>query len=59
MRNRDSRRIFLEDLDRKVNCSARGLCQLSGERHLVFRAADEKAFLHALREVGYVLPHEQ
>jgi hypothetical protein len=36
----------------------RKLCQLAGERHLVFRAADEKAFVRGLRELGYVLPRE-
>jgi hypothetical protein len=34
----------------------RSLCQLAGERHLVFRAADEAAVRRALRELGYVLP---
>jgi hypothetical protein len=34
----------------------RGLCQLAGERHLVFRAADEAAVRRALRELGHVLP---
>ncbi len=38
--------------DRKL----RALCQLAGERHLVFRAADETAVRRALRELGYVLP---
>jgi hypothetical protein len=32
------------------------LCQLAGERHLVFRAADEAAVRRALRELGHVLP---
>src|SRR5207244_11384264 len=32
------------------------LCQLAGERHLVFRAAEETAVRRALRELGYVLP---
>ncbi len=30
--------------------------QLAGERHLMFRAADEAAVRRALRELGYVLP---
>jgi hypothetical protein len=34
----------------------RSLCQLAGERQLVFRAADEAAVRRALRELGYVLP---
>ena len=34
----------------------RKLCQLAGERHLVFRSADETAVRRALRELGYVLP---
>jgi hypothetical protein len=34
----------------------RGLCQLAGECHLVFRAADETAIRRSLRELGYVLP---
>ena len=34
----------------------RNLCQLAGNRHLVFRAADEPAFRRMLRELGYVLP---
>jgi len=34
----------------------RNLCQLAGERHLVFRAADEDAVRRALRELGHVLP---
>jgi hypothetical protein len=34
----------------------RKLCQLTGERTLVFRAADEAAVRRGLRELGYVLP---
>jgi hypothetical protein len=34
----------------------RKLCQLAGERQLVFRAADETAVRRALRDLGYVLP---
>jgi hypothetical protein len=34
----------------------RNICQLAGERHLVFRAADEAAVRRALRELGHVLP---
>jgi len=34
----------------------RELCQLAGERWLVFRAADEQAVRRGLRELGYVLP---
>lgn len=34
----------------------RNICQLAGERHLVFRAADEAAVRRALRERGHVLP---
>lgn len=34
----------------------RNLCQLAGERQLVFRAADEPAVRRALKELGYVLP---
>jgi hypothetical protein len=34
----------------------RGLCQVAGERRLVFRAADEAAVRRALRRLGYVLP---
>jgi hypothetical protein len=37
--------------DRKL----RNLCQLAGERHLVFRAADETTVRRALRELGYVM----
>jgi hypothetical protein len=32
------------------------VCQLAGERHLVFATADEAAVRRALRELGYVLP---
>jgi hypothetical protein len=34
----------------------RDLCWIAGERHLVFRAADEPAVRRALRELGYALP---
>jgi hypothetical protein len=34
----------------------RKICQLAGERSLVFRTADEAAVRKALRELGYVLP---
>ena len=34
----------------------RDLCQLAGERQLVFRASDEATVRRALRELGYVLP---
>jgi hypothetical protein len=34
----------------------RGICQLAGERYLVFRAADEAAVRRALKELGHVLP---
>lgn len=34
----------------------RKVCQLSGERHLVFRSADEAAVRRGLKELGYVLP---
>ncbi|MBV9126416.1 MAG: helicase-associated domain-containing protein [Planctomycetes bacterium] len=34
----------------------RRLCELAGERQLVFRAADESAVRRALRELGYVVP---
>ena len=34
----------------------RGMCQVAGERHLVFRASDEAAVRKALKELGYVLP---
>lgn len=34
----------------------RKLCQLAGERSLVFRTADETAVRKGLRELGYVLP---
>jgi hypothetical protein len=34
----------------------RDLCRIAGERHLVFRAADEPAVRRALRELGYALP---
>jgi len=34
----------------------RGICQLAGERHLVFKAADEAAIRRALKELGHVLP---
>jgi hypothetical protein len=37
----------------------RGLCQLAGERFLVFRVADEKAVRRNLRELGYVLPPQE
>ncbi len=32
------------------------LCQLAGERQLVFRAADEAAFRRGLRQLSYALP---
>jgi hypothetical protein len=38
--------------DRKL----KKLCQLAGDRYLVFRAADEAAVRRTLRELGYVLP---
>ena len=34
----------------------RNICQLAGERHLVFKASDEAAVRRALKEVGHVLP---
>jgi hypothetical protein len=34
----------------------RSLCQLTGERQLVFRATDEPAVRRLLKELGYVLP---
>jgi hypothetical protein len=34
----------------------RSMCQLAGERHLVFKASDEAAVRRALRELGHVLP---
>ena len=34
----------------------RNICQLAGERHLVFRAADEAAVRRTLRELGHILP---
>ena len=34
----------------------RNICQLAGERHLVFRASDEAAVRRALKELGHVLP---
>jgi len=34
----------------------RDLCQLTGDRQLVFRTADEAAVRRGLREIGYVLP---
>jgi hypothetical protein len=34
----------------------RKLCQLAGDRQLVFQATDEPAVRRALRELGYVLP---
>jgi hypothetical protein len=34
----------------------RDLCRIAGERHLVFRVADEPAVRRALRELGYALP---
>ena len=34
----------------------RKLCELAGDRNLVFRAADETAVRRSLRELGYVLP---
>ena len=37
----------------------RSLCQLAGERYLVFRGADEAAVRRGLRELGYVLPRHQ
>jgi hypothetical protein len=38
--------------DRKL----RNLCQIAGERQLVFRAADETTVRRVLRDLGYVLP---
>jgi hypothetical protein len=37
----------------------RQLCQLAGEKSLVFRAGDEPAVRKGLRELGYVLPRKQ
>jgi hypothetical protein len=37
----------------------RGVCQLAGERQLVFRAADEAAVRRGLRQLGYVLPPQE
>ena len=34
----------------------RSLCQLAGERQIVFRAADETTVRKVLKELGYVLP---
>ena len=34
----------------------RNLCQLAGDRQIVFRAADETAIRRVLKELGYVLP---
>jgi hypothetical protein len=34
----------------------RGLCDLAGERRLVFQATDEAAVRKAIKELGYVLP---
>ena len=34
----------------------RNICQLAGERQLVFKAADEAAVRRALRDLGHVLP---
>jgi hypothetical protein len=34
----------------------RSLCQIAGDRCLVFRAADEPAVRRALRELGYTVP---
>jgi hypothetical protein len=34
----------------------RGICQLAGERHLVFKATDEAAIRRALKELGHILP---
>lgn len=34
----------------------RNLCQLAGERQIVFRAADETTIRRVLKELGYVLP---
>jgi hypothetical protein len=34
----------------------RAICQLAGERHLVFKASDEAAVRRGLRELGHVLP---
>jgi hypothetical protein len=34
----------------------RGICQLVGERHLVYNAAYEAAICRALKELGHVLP---
>ncbi len=31
-------------------------CQMAGERHLVFRTADEAAVRRGLRDLGYILP---
>jgi hypothetical protein len=33
----------------------RSVCQIAGDRHVVFRAADEAAVRRGLRELGYVL----
>ena len=35
------------------------LCLPAGERHLVFRTADEAAFRRGLRELGYTFPSER
>ena len=34
----------------------RKICQLAGERHLVFKASDEAAVRRTLKELGHVLP---
>lgn len=34
----------------------RSLCQLAGDRQIVFRAADETTIRRVLKELGYVLP---
>ena len=34
----------------------RSLCQLAGERQIVFRSADETTIRRVLKELGYVLP---
>jgi hypothetical protein len=37
----------------------RNLCQLAGERQLVFKPADEAVVRRGLRELGYVLPRQK
>jgi hypothetical protein len=49
---RDPELALLLANDRRL----RAVCQIAGDRYLVFRADDEPAVRRALRELGYTVP---